>query len=76
MPEVERALVFGEDAVSYERARPGYPSELIGDVLDLVEPVRVVEVGAGLRWNLRDRVRGRGIRGKAVGTPNLVPASL
>lgn len=43
-------LVFGEVAERYERARPTYPVELVGDVaalLDLPERARVLEIGSG-----------------------------
>ncbi|HUY17168.1 MAG TPA: class I SAM-dependent methyltransferase [Acidimicrobiales bacterium] len=44
----ERRGVFGEAAAQYEAARPGYPKELIDDVLDYAGPVdRALEVGAG-----------------------------
>jgi SAM-dependent methyltransferase len=48
--ERERRMVFGEVADVYERVRPGYPAELVQDVL-AYGPVcrgdRVLEVGAG-----------------------------
>jgi len=46
----EPRLVFGEVAQRYDRARPGYPRELVGDVaaiLDLPEQARVLEIGSG-----------------------------
>ncbi len=46
----EQRLVFGEDAERYDRARPSYPAELVGDVaeiLGLPERARVLEVGSG-----------------------------
>ena len=46
----EQRLVFGEVAERYDRARPGYPSELVADVaqvLQLPARARVLEVGAG-----------------------------
>jgi SAM-dependent methyltransferase len=44
----ERRGVFGEAVAQYEAARPGYPNELIDDVLNYAEPVdRALEVGAG-----------------------------
>jgi len=45
--ERPRALVFGEDAVSYDRARPSYPQPAIDHMLGLVDANRVVEIGAG-----------------------------
>ena len=48
--ERERRMVFGEVADLYERVRPGYPAELIRDVLaygSVVRGDRVLEVGAG-----------------------------
>ena len=50
MSKRERRLVFGEVADVYERVRPGYPSELIDDVVSLAcvsAGDRVLEVGAG-----------------------------
>ncbi|MHB8378416.1 MAG: class I SAM-dependent methyltransferase [Acidimicrobiales bacterium] len=44
----ERRGVFGEAVAQYEAARPGYPTELIDDVMDYAGPVeRALEVGAG-----------------------------
>jgi SAM-dependent methyltransferase len=46
----EQRLVFGEVAERYDRARPTYPAELVGDVaaiLGLPERARVLEVGSG-----------------------------
>jgi SAM-dependent methyltransferase len=40
-------VVFGEDAASYERARPPYPREAVEHVLGLVDARSAVEVGAG-----------------------------
>ena len=48
--ERERRMVFGEVADVYEQVRPGYPAELIHDVLaygSVVRGDRVLEVGAG-----------------------------
>jgi SAM-dependent methyltransferase len=45
----EQRLVFGEVAEVYDRARPGYPSALVDDVLAFTTspPARALEVGAG-----------------------------
>lgn len=47
----ERRFVFGEAAELYDRARPGYPAQLVDDVLRFTaarrHPVRALEVGAG-----------------------------
>lgn len=44
----ERRGVFGEAVAQYEAARPGYPNELVDDVLNYAGPVgRALEVGAG-----------------------------
>jgi SAM-dependent methyltransferase len=43
----ERGQVFGELAEEYDRIRPGYPAELVTDVLELAGPGPVLEVGAG-----------------------------
>jgi len=45
--ERERRGVFGEDAEAYEAARPGYPDELVNDVLAAAGPGPALEVGAG-----------------------------
>jgi SAM-dependent methyltransferase len=43
-----RRLVFGEDAVRYDRARPSYPDELVDQLVAWVGPAaRVVEIGCG-----------------------------
>jgi SAM-dependent methyltransferase len=46
---VERALSFGSVASAYERFRPGYPDELVDEVLTYAgRPVRTaLEIGAG-----------------------------
>jgi len=58
----ERALSFGAVARAYERYRPGYPAELVDDVLAYAgRPVRTaLEVGAGTGKATRALV-GRGI---------------
>ena len=43
----ERRGVFGEAADDYERARPGYPSALVDDVVAAAGPGPALEVGAG-----------------------------
>lgn len=43
----ERRLVFGEVADDYDRLRPGYPPELVEDVLAAAGPGPALEVGAG-----------------------------
>jgi SAM-dependent methyltransferase len=43
----ERRLVFGEVADDYDRLRPGYPPQLVEDVLAAAGPGPVLEVGAG-----------------------------
>jgi SAM-dependent methyltransferase len=48
--EVVRSLVFGQMAEEYDRVRPGYPSQLVDDVLAYAGHFRgagVVDVGAG-----------------------------
>ena len=50
MTERELRRIFDEDADTYERARPGYPDELIGDLVELtgLGPGRsVIEIGPG-----------------------------
>jgi SAM-dependent methyltransferase len=43
----ERRGVFGEVADDYDRIRPGYPDQLVDDVLAAAGPGPVLEVGAG-----------------------------
>lgn len=50
MSEIERedrATIFGEDAASYDLARPGYPTSVVDHVLGLTDISEVVEIGAG-----------------------------
>src|SRR4051794_37336193 len=42
-----RARVFGQVAREYERIRPGYPADLVTDVLAYAPPGPALEVGAG-----------------------------
>jgi SAM-dependent methyltransferase len=43
----EQRGVFGEVAEDYDRIRPGYPDQLVDDVLAAAGPGPVLEVGAG-----------------------------
>ena len=43
----KRQTVFGEVADEYDRIRPGYPEQLVDDVLAAAGPGPVLEVGAG-----------------------------
>jgi SAM-dependent methyltransferase len=44
----EQRLVFGEDPQLYDRARPGYPSELVDDVVAMAGPsARALDIGCG-----------------------------
>jgi SAM-dependent methyltransferase len=46
--ERERRNVFGEAVEQYASARPGYPEEMVTDVLEYADPVaEILEVGAG-----------------------------
>jgi len=45
--ERERRAVFGEAATQYEAARPGYPAQLVADVIAFAGGGPYVEVGAG-----------------------------
>jgi len=45
--ERERRGVFGEAATQYEAARPGYPAQLVADVIAFAGDGPYVEVGAG-----------------------------
>jgi SAM-dependent methyltransferase len=47
MSEPGRGLVFGENANSYDRFRPDYPSEAAQFVMSLTDVAKAVEVGAG-----------------------------
>jgi SAM-dependent methyltransferase len=47
MSERTRAVIFGDDAGSYEKSRPDYPAETLAHVADLVAASTAVEVGAG-----------------------------
>ncbi|TMR88780.1 class I SAM-dependent methyltransferase [Nonomuraea basaltis] len=47
MVERARSVVFGEVVEQYDAARPGYPAQLITDVLAYAAPGPVLEVGAG-----------------------------
>lgn len=47
MTDVSRAVIFGRDALSYDRFRPEYPPEAIEHLSSIVAQHRVVEVGAG-----------------------------
>jgi len=42
-----RAIIFGQRAETYDRARPGYPPEAIQHIQSLVEVNSALEVGAG-----------------------------
>lgn len=42
-----RAVIFGDDAATYERSRPGYPREVAAHVAGLVNARTAVEVGSG-----------------------------
>lgn len=59
---IQRALTFGSVASAYERFRPGYPEEVVDDVLGYaVGPVRTaLEIGAGTGKATR-LFAGRGI---------------
>lgn len=43
----ERNVIFGEAVEQYEPARPGYPEELVSDVLEFAGAGPALEVGAG-----------------------------
>jgi SAM-dependent methyltransferase len=43
----QQRVVFGEAVDQYEAARPGYPEDLVDDVLAFAGPGPVVEIGAG-----------------------------
>ncbi len=63
----EQRLVFGDVAEVYDRVRPGYPEELVDDVMaygDLVPGERAIEVGPGTgRATLLFAARGLEITG-------------
>lgn len=70
----ERALSFGAVAAAYERFRPGYPDELVDEVLAYAaRPIRsALEIGAGTGKATRLFVR----RGIAVTATDPDPAML
>ena len=70
----ERALSFGAVAVAYERFRPGYPDELVDEVLAYARrPVRTaLEIGAGTG----KATRAFAARGIAVTATDPDPAML
>lgn len=47
MRDPARAVIFGQRAETYDRARPGYPKGAIEHIESLVEAHRALEVGAG-----------------------------
>ena len=47
MSDSARAVIFGDDAGSYDRSRPGYPMQAIEHIEGLGPAATVVEVGAG-----------------------------
>lgn len=47
MSDSGRAVIFGDDAVTYDLHRPGYPAEAIAHILGLVTTSTTLEVGAG-----------------------------
>ena len=47
MKDPARAVIFGQHAATYDRARPGYPPEAIAHLMSLVEARHALEVGAG-----------------------------
>lgn len=63
----EQRLVFGDVAAVYDRVRPGYPDELVDDVMaygDLAGGDRAIEVGSGTgRATLLFAARGLKITG-------------
>lgn len=52
-----RALSFGQAAERYDRYRPGYPAQLVADVLALGAGGRVLEAGAGTGRATRELAR-------------------
>ena len=47
MNQKSRAVIFGDDAVAYDRHRPRYPADAIAYMLGLTDASRAVEIGAG-----------------------------
>lgn len=47
MNQKSRALIFGDEALAYDRHRPRYPVGSIDHVLGLTDVSRAVEIGAG-----------------------------
>ncbi len=68
MPDLARRTTFGQDAERYDRARPGYPSDLFRDLAGAgaIPPGgQVLEVGCGTGQATRELLR-RGYRVDAV----------
>jgi SAM-dependent methyltransferase len=65
--ERAQGRVFGEVAQEFDRIRPGYPEDLINDVLDYTgaDQVRALEVGAGT-GKATTAFAGRGVQVTAV----------
>lgn len=57
MSDSGRAVIFGEDAITYDRHRPTYPPEAIAHVLNLVSVNEALEIGAGTGLATRDIAR-------------------
>jgi SAM-dependent methyltransferase len=47
MSQRARGVIFGDDAVAYERSRPGYPDAAIEHIVGLIPATSAVEIGAG-----------------------------
>jgi SAM-dependent methyltransferase len=64
--ERERRLVFGEDPERYDRARPGYPDELVDQLVAWVgTEARVIDVGCGT-GKATGLLAAQGMRGVGV----------
>ena len=51
-PDPDRARLFGDEAERYHRTRPGYPDELIDEVLGVwPQQVSVLDVGCGTGYS-------------------------
>ncbi|MGD2102625.1 MAG: class I SAM-dependent methyltransferase [Acidimicrobiia bacterium] len=57
MSDSGRAVIFGDDAVTYDRHRPTYPPEAIARIFSLVSVAKALEIGAGTGLATKDIAR-------------------
>lgn len=61
MEDDSRAVIFGRDAITYEKARPSYPEAAIAHIEALVEAETAIEIGAGT-GKATEAMAGPGLR--------------